>query len=88
MKFLFDVFEGMPRSLTLSISVAMTALAGFIDLVIGPDVSSAIFYAVPIGVASWYGSRGMGMMISTLAAIVWLLTDNMSGREYSHQAIV
>jgi diguanylate cyclase (GGDEF)-like protein len=88
MKFLFDVFEGMPRSLTLSISVAMTALAGFIDLVIGPEVSSAIFYAVPIGVASWYGSRGMGMIISTLSAIVWLVTDNISGREYSHQAIV
>jgi diguanylate cyclase (GGDEF)-like protein len=88
MKFLFDVFEGMPRGLTLSVSVAMTALAGFIDLVIGPEVSSAIFYAVPIGVASWYGNRGMGMMISTLAAILWLVTDNISDREYSHQAIV
>ena len=88
MKFLFDAFEGMPRGLTLSISVAMISLAGFIDLVVGPEVSTAIFYAVPIGVASWYGSRAMGMMISTVAAIVWLVTDNISGREYSHHAIV
>jgi diguanylate cyclase (GGDEF)-like protein len=88
MKFLFDAFEGLPRGLTLFISVSMTALAGFIDVVIGPEVSSAIFYVVPIGVASWYGGRVMGTMISTLAAIVWLVTDNISGREYSHHAIV
>jgi diguanylate cyclase (GGDEF)-like protein len=88
MKFFFDAFEGMPKGLTLSISVAMTVLAGFIDLVIGPEVSSAIFYVLPIGVASWYGNRGIGMIISTLAAILWLITDNISGREYSHHAIV
>jgi diguanylate cyclase (GGDEF)-like protein len=88
MKFFFDAFERIPKGLTFAISIAITALAGFTDLVIGPEVSSAIFYVVPIGVASWYGNRGMGMMISTLAAIVWLVADNISGRLYSHQAIV
>ncbi len=84
----FYTLEGKSKGLTLVISLAITALAGLIDLLIGPEVSSAIFYVVPIGIAAWYSGRKMGIVISIVAAIVWLVTDQVSDRQYTHSVII
>jgi len=60
---------------------------GITDLLIGSDISTTILYFIPVGIASWYGSRILGLVTSFSAALVWLTTDISSGNEVSNLAI-
>ncbi len=63
------------------------AVIGAADFIIGPEISTTLFYFLPIAISSWYGGRSFGIAVSFAAAFVWLMTDIGSGREYAHAAI-
>lgn len=88
MNFLLNYFESQPPKAIFAIALIVSAVVGLLDHFIGPELSSALFYVLPITIAAWFGNRQHGIALSTIAAIIWLLTDITSGREYSHPTIV
>ena len=70
------------------IAIVATVIVGTADLLIGYEYSTTLFYVIPVAIASWYGSRNAGVVLSFIASLTWLLTDVGAGREYSHSGIV
>jgi len=69
------------------IGAAIVLLLGYIDVSTGFEISFSIFYFIPIMFVTWYGKRLLGILISTLSAVVWLLCDIYSGHTYSNSII-
>lgn len=76
-----------PRNIAL-LCLFIIAAFGVFDHAIGPELSSSIFYVLPISLAAWYGNRRMGLAMSLLSALVWMLTDVSAGREVSSSWIL
>lgn len=62
----------------------LTMLIGLIDSLIGPEISSALFYVLPIAMATWFGSRRTGIGITIFSVILWYISDRVSGQIYSN----
>lgn len=46
-----------------------------IDWFTGPDLSTSIFYLLPISLATWFINRRTGLMLSVTSAVLWFATD-------------
>jgi diguanylate cyclase (GGDEF)-like protein len=60
---------------------------GVIDHITGPELFVSIFYLLPIFLVTWFTERWMGVTISIVSAITWLITDFTAGHAYSYPAI-
>jgi len=69
------------------ISLGLVLVIGIGDLYTGTEISTSIFYVMPVAIASWYGNRNVGIVLSIIAALVWLATEIGGGREYPYTAI-
>lgn len=87
-KNLLNILDDKPVRVIFPVAIAICIIAGIIDILIGPEVSSAIFYVVPISLAAWYGNRFTSFLTAITAAVVWLATDKISGRHYSYPIII
>jgi len=85
---LLEFFEERTPLSIFFITVGITSLFGLLDHFLGPELSSAIFYIIPITIAAWFGSYRIGIAICFLAAGFWLLSDISSGHEYSHPSTI
>ncbi len=72
-----------PVQLTL-LALTLVALVGGLDHLTGYELSFSIFYLLPIILATWYGRRRIGLLLSLISAAVWLLVDYTSGHLSSH----
>lgn len=57
------------------ITLLTLLLIWLLDYVSGPQVSIAIFYLLPVGLATWYLSRPAGMVTSIASAAAWVVAD-------------
>lgn len=62
------------RNLILVCGVLL-ALITAIDWLAGPDISTSIFYLLPISLVTWYISQRTGLIFSVTSAVVWFTTD-------------
>jgi signal transduction histidine kinase len=46
-----------------------------VDISTGPDFGFAIFYLIPIGLASWWLGRSAAILIALLATVAWIWAD-------------
>jgi len=67
---------------------AAMALVFLIDSVTGYEIALSIFYLIPVSIATWYYSRTIGLWVSIVCAICWLISETLSGRPYSNDIIV
>jgi diguanylate cyclase (GGDEF)-like protein len=88
MKTLLKFLDKMSFAVISALTALMTLIIGVLDSMIGHEISTALFYVLPIAIASWYGGRKLGIVVSMLAAAAWLITDIGSGQQYSHPAIL
>jgi diguanylate cyclase (GGDEF)-like protein len=88
MKTLLKFLDKMSFAAICTVTALMTLIVGVVDFMIGHEISTALFYVLPIAIASWYGGRKPAILVSVLAAVTWLITDIGSGQEYSHPAIL
>lgn len=77
----------VPRGLLGAVTLVAIIGIGALDLVTGNELSSAVFYTVPIGAAAWYAGRRWGWAACGLAAATWFLADTAAGASYSHDWI-
>ncbi len=88
MKTLLKFLDSLSFAAICALTVLMVLIIGVVDFMIGHEISTALFYVLPIAVAAWYGGRQLGISVSVLAAAAWLITDIGAGQHYSHPAIL
>ncbi len=76
--------EHLSPTAALLVAIGLTLVIGFLDYLAGPEVSSAIFYVLPIALAAWRGPRSMAFALSLLAAAVWYASGAAAGRTHTH----
>ena len=66
---------GRPPAYVLAVAVLFVVGVGAADSMIGPDVSIAPFYVLPILIATWNLGRAWGFLVAGLAAVAMQLAD-------------
>jgi diguanylate cyclase (GGDEF)-like protein len=88
MKKILSLLETQSTTSIWTLAIGITILIGTLDFTIGPELSTALFYVVPVAIASWYAAIPAGQVLSVLAAATWLASDLGAGREYSHPVVL
>ena len=57
------------------LAAAGVAVIWLVDISTGPDFGFAIFYLIPIGLASWWLGRASAVFIALLATVAWIWAD-------------
>ena len=57
------------------LAAAGVAVIWLVDISTGPDFGFAIFYLIPIGLASWWLGRASAVFIALLATAAWIWAD-------------
>jgi signal transduction histidine kinase len=71
----FDI-RGSQRVVPLTLlAAAGVAVIWLVDISTGPDFGFAIFYLIPIGLASWWLGRASAVLIALLATAAWIWAD-------------
>ncbi|HEY8825872.1 MAG TPA: HAMP domain-containing sensor histidine kinase [Candidatus Limnocylindria bacterium] len=70
-----DVRGGRRVVLLTLLAAAGIAVIWLVDISTGPDYGFAIFYLIPIGLASWWLGRTSSVLIALLATIGWIWAD-------------
>jgi PAS domain S-box-containing protein len=65
------------------LAFVLSLLLGVIDYVTGPEFAFSIFYLLPIILASWFGGRSSGVLISIACCVCWLEAELWWGMSYS-----
>jgi len=71
----------------LMAGLAGVALVGLVDLVTGTEISMSIFYLLPVGLVTWFGSYAAGLCVAVAAGVTWLGLDLFSGITFSNRGI-
>jgi signal transduction histidine kinase len=79
--------NGRVVPLTL-LAAAGVAVIWLIDVSTGPDFGFAIFYLLPVGLASWWLGRTSAVAIAILSAVAWIWADLLARPEVSSSASV
>src|SRR3989442_6243861 len=66
--------RGLVVPLTGVAALGVTAI-WLVDISTGPEYGFAVFYLLPIGLASWWLGRGPAVFIALLATIAWIWAD-------------
>jgi diguanylate cyclase (GGDEF)-like protein len=67
--------------------LSLVGLIGLFDLLTGHELSSFVFYFIPVSVAAWYAGRRIGLIVSTTSALTWFTADLLTGETFSHPAV-
>jgi len=57
------------------LAAAGVGVIWLVDISTGPDFGFAIFYLIPIGLASWWLGRASAMFIALLSTVAWIWAD-------------
>lgn len=62
------------------IAVTICLFIGIIDSFLDASISTSLFYFVPVWLVSYQASRTPGLIVSTLAASIWLGSEILTGQ--------
>ncbi len=74
----FDWLAAFPKTSKRNLILVcgmLLALITAIDWFAGPDISTSIFYLLPISLVTWYISQRTGLIFSVTGAALWFTTD-------------
>lgn len=69
------------------VGVVLVFGLGFIDVLTGYELAFSLFYLLPITLVTWFAGGRIGIVISVVSALSWLVADVISGHPYSHPSI-
>lgn len=75
--------ERAAPALIAATGLALVVAVGAVDYATGEELSSSIFYVLPVGLAAWYGSRRLGVLLGLAASATWYGADLAAGATYS-----
>jgi diguanylate cyclase (GGDEF)-like protein len=80
--------EDQSKTFLITLSLVIVLVLGVIDYQTGEEISIAVFYLIPVALATWYVGRWAGVFISCVSGATWLITDWTAGHIYSHPLIL
>jgi len=78
-----ELLSRMSHTAATVLAVALVAVIAWFDYVTG-DFSLALFYLVPVVLATWNAGPVSGWFIGVLSAAAWLVGDPALSRAYGH----
>lgn len=81
------LFEGLSPASAFLAGFIMLALVGVLDYITGSEYSFSIFFLVPVIAVTWQAGRTAGMITCLLAAVSWLVAEELGDRAYSNELI-
>lgn len=78
MNFLENI-EKQNKSFIIVIGYIIIGVLGIIDTLTGKELDFSLFYVIPILIVIWHTGLGTGIVFSLISALVWLLSDVLSG---------
>lgn len=82
MKTLLSVLDSRTYRYVWRLSVSLVLLLTVAVIVLGDVIVFDPFYALPITLASWYGSRKSGVFLALLSAVVLVSAKSLVSHEY------
>jgi diguanylate cyclase (GGDEF)-like protein len=76
---ILDYLSKLRPSVLISVASLIVLLVGILNHMAGPEISSTIFYLIPIVLVTWFTRRSIGFIFSILSALTWLIADLTSG---------
>ncbi len=87
MKALLAFLDRRSKPFIILLCGLLEIIIASVDVATGPQISSAIFYALPVSLSAWYAGRWTGVLIALISAVLWYSADAGAGAPYSHNAI-
>ncbi|MBD2451225.1 GGDEF domain-containing protein [Nostoc sp. FACHB-152] len=84
---LIQILENIPKSFSIFLSILLIGLIGTLDYYIPPEIFIAIFYLIPIGIATWFAGKFTGIAISVISVITNLIVNQKYYIYYSDPSI-
>lgn len=72
-----------PKLILALISLALVLVLSVLDYLTGYEMSFAIFYLIPVGLAAWYVGLNTGLAMGLVSAVVWQITNKLAGEVLS-----
>lgn len=74
----------MKRTSLISLSVLLLFFISLIDWIKGAELSTSIFYLLPIVFTAWFINRWAGIILATMSTTIWLISDLIISPSYIH----
>ena len=84
---MITALEKAGKAFWVTIGLILLGLVALLDYLTGYELSFSLFYLIPIALFSWFVNRRLGVVISFISAVLWLLVDILAGVRYSHPSI-
>ncbi len=85
---ILDYLSKLPQFVLILVASLLVLLVGILNHMAGPEVSSTIFYLIPIVMVTWLTRRSIGFIFSVLSALTWLIADLTSGTAHFNSDII
>lgn len=76
-----------PPHIPVLAGLCLTGIIGVVDYLLGFELSTSVFYVLPIALVTWLTNQRLGLLMSLISAFVWFVADIASGHYYSHPLI-
>lgn len=77
-------FNQLPKAIVIILGIILLVVVGIIDYLTGPNFSLSVLYLIPVLFVAWYAERFIGIAISFVAALVWLVAGLSAKKYYEH----
>lgn len=67
------------RPALIAVCLLITASLGYVDYLTGYEQTFLLFYLVPIGLGTWFGTFWLGLTFSVLSIAAWVVSDMAAG---------
>jgi len=65
------------------LALAVVSLIGVADVLTGKEISSSVFYSLPVALGAWYSGSRWSLVLCVLSAATWYEADLLAGATYS-----
>lgn len=87
MQRIIKYLENQSKPVLIGLGLFLVLVIGFIDYLIPPDISTSIFYLIPVAMTTWFVGKNTGVLISIASAIAWFI-GNETSKGYQLTSII
>jgi diguanylate cyclase (GGDEF)-like protein len=84
---LIDYLDRQDKSRLRGAAIFFVILIGYVNHLVGVEISVSILYVLPVSLVSWFVGRREGGFIALASVASWYAADWSFGRYYSHPVI-
>ena len=71
------------KSFHLLLGFALVGAIGIVDFMSGYETAFSLFYLIPISLTTWFTNRRLGIVMSLVSTLIWVIADVAAGAPYS-----